>query len=72
MPSKFQIAALAEMQPTEEYAEAMNKAIADAAEAEAQRDAAQARVAELTKPPVLVRSSLYTLCDAKSAKGLGP
>jgi hypothetical protein len=48
-----QLASLqAERQPTEEYAEAMNEAIADAAEAEAQRDAAQARVAELTKPPV--------------------
>jgi hypothetical protein len=34
-------------QPSEEYAEAMNKAIADAAKAENERDAALARVAEL-------------------------
>jgi hypothetical protein len=37
----------AECQPTEEYAEVMNKAIADAAEAETQRDAALARVEQL-------------------------
>jgi hypothetical protein len=36
----------------EAYAEAMNQAIADAVAAEAQRDAAVARVAELTRPPV--------------------
>eukprot|EP01047_Picozoa_sp_COSAG01_P037058 COSAG01_NODE_2923_length_6842_cov_37.754560_1_plen_85_part_00 len=45
------MARLAEMQavcqPTEEYAEVMNKAIADAAEAETQRDAALARVEQL-------------------------
>jgi hypothetical protein len=35
----------------EAYAEAMNQAIADAVAAEAQRDAAVARVAELTRPP---------------------
>ena len=37
----------AECQPTEEYAEVMNKAIADAAEAETQRDTALARVEQL-------------------------
>jgi hypothetical protein len=37
----------AERQPTEEYAEVMNKAIADAAEAEAQRDAALVCVVQL-------------------------
>ena len=45
------MARLAEMQavcqPTEEYAEVMNKAIADAAEAETQRDAALACVEQL-------------------------
>ena len=42
----------AERQPTEEYADAMNQAIADAGKAESQRAAALAYVAQLTKPPV--------------------